>query len=95
MLELLLRDRACGLLSMHRETVGAQGKFEFRGLVPGSYVLVARVFDTRQQFTAQVPIELTTEHRENIVLAVAPGFDVQGEQVEGADAAQINAKIYL
>jgi hypothetical protein len=79
MLELLPRDRGMwGFFSMNRETVGAPGKFEFRGLAPGSYVLVARVFDSRQQYTAQTPIELTTEHRDNIVF--------------GAEAAQINAK---
>lgn len=68
------------------------GTFEIRGVVPGSYIATAELNDGEIRTTAQLPIHVTDQDIDGVVLTLKPGFDVSGTiTVEGAPpAAQPN-----
>lgn len=70
---------------------GADGRFEFRGVAPGSYVLTGSVMDGRTPNTARMPIEVGDRNVENVVLNIGSGFEVRAEvKVEGGTPNAVN-----
>lgn len=56
----------------------ADGSFEIRGTLPGSYTLVAELSDEGQEFTAQQPVEVGNADLEGIQLVITRGMDLPG-----------------
>jgi Carboxypeptidase regulatory-like domain len=64
----------------------ATGKFEIRGVSPGSYLLVAAQLFSGHPLGGRVPVEVSaTGAPEDVTAALTPGFDILGNvEVEGA-----------
>lgn len=64
----------------------ATGRFEFRGVAPGSYWLVASQLYGKYALGGRVPVEVSsTSAQENLSVALTPGFDIPGiVEMEGA-----------
>ena len=77
---LFLRPRGAAAPSMNRPgNVDSNGNFEFRGVAPGSYMLVAAVPERgRGGLTARLPVEVGNASLENIGLALNPPLNVAG-----------------
>jgi hypothetical protein len=61
-----------------------QGAFELRGVVPGSYYLVAMSTEGDKQYTAREAIEVSDSDVEGVSLVVGPGIDLKGRiRVQG------------
>ena len=77
--------------------LGAQGTFEFQGVPPGSYVVVAeRPSSPREPkpMWGRTAIEVGDANIEHVDVVVSPGVDVSGRvRVEGKTAADISALI--
>ena len=68
---------------------GPEGKFELRGVVPGSYQLVAFWYDeeANQAYSARLPVNVGDGGLEGVELVIERGVDVSGTAVvEGAGA---------
>ena len=77
---LFLRPRGAAAPSMNRPGgVDPNGNFEFRGVAPGSYTLVAAVPERgRGGLTARLPVEVGNANLENISLTLNPPLNVAG-----------------
>jgi hypothetical protein len=64
----------------------ATGRFEFRGVAPGSYWLVASQLYGKYALGGRVSVEVSgPAPQENLTVALAPGFDIVGTvEMEGA-----------
>jgi Carboxypeptidase regulatory-like domain len=61
-----------------------QGVFELRGVVPGSYYLLAMSTEGDKEYTAREPIEVSDSDVEGVSLVIGPGIDLKGRiRVEG------------
>jgi Carboxypeptidase regulatory-like domain len=61
-----------------------QGAFELRGVVPGSYYVVALNTEGDKQYTAREAIEVSDSDVEGVSLVIGPGIDLKGRiRVEG------------
>jgi protocatechuate 3,4-dioxygenase beta subunit len=70
----------------HAEVNSETGAFEIRGVIPGSYVLVAMMSRDRRQRTARMPIEVGSANIEGIQMTFPPEMDLAGRvRVEGQD----------
>jgi hypothetical protein len=67
----------------------ASGRFEFRGIAPGSYWLVASQLYGKYALGGRVPVEVSgTAPQENLTVALTPSFDIAGiVEMEGAPRA--------
>ena len=54
------------------------GQFEFRGVFPGSYYLVAIASGNQSQLTARKPVEIRDSDLLNLSITAARGFDITG-----------------
>lgn len=62
----------------------ADGRFEIRGVVSGSYVLMANYWDEGKSYFARQPVEVTNTNLDGITLTIGSGIDVPGAvRVEG------------
>ncbi len=62
----------------------AEGKFEIRGVTPGEYSLVARLFDPSERLGGRRSIAVGDRDLDDIRLVVRPGISLPGEiRVEG------------
>ncbi len=82
---IVLRQRnSFGPGNMTQSVAGAGGLFEFRGLLPGSYILAAVVRDGEVAFSGRQQIDVGTRDMENVLLPVRKGVEIGGMlQVEG------------
>jgi protocatechuate 3,4-dioxygenase beta subunit len=67
----------------------AEGRFEFRNVAPGSYVLEAGWYDRENQefYRAQLPVTVTGDNLEGLHLVIRPGVEIAGSlRVEGVPA---------
>jgi Carboxypeptidase regulatory-like domain len=75
-------------------SVGGQAAFEFRGVPPGSYVLVAQPPSTAQQpktMWGRTSVEIGDANVEHADIVVGPGADFSGHiRVEGQTAADVS-----
>jgi hypothetical protein len=62
------------------------GRFEFRGVAPGSYLLVASQLYGKHALGGRVPVEVSgTAPQENLAIALTPGLEITGSvELEGA-----------
>ncbi len=83
----LLADLRQNALGVNRQS----RTFEIRGVLPGSYWLVAATLDG-STFRARMPLEVGRTPPEPIQLTLAPGFDVKGTiLVEGSGNLQLES----
>ena len=75
--------------------VSPQGTFEFRGVTPGSYFVVAAAHTPGKSYTARTPIQVGSSNIEGISLTIRGGVAVTGRvRVEGETTESI-AKIHV
>jgi hypothetical protein len=68
----------------------ATGRFEIRGVSPGSYLLVASQLFAGRPLGGRVPLEVSAAAREEVALPLAPAFDVIGTvEFEGAPRGRV------
>ncbi len=80
---LVPRDESRGF-SQASPMLDAQGMFEFRGVAPGAYFLMAQWMQGEKVFSAQQAIDVRESDIENIVLELSPATDLKGNvRVEG------------
>lgn len=74
---------------------GANGEFEVKGVLPGSYVATAMWFDqeNNEAYTARLPVTVGDAGLEGVELVIERGLDVWGTaRVEGAPAETPGAR---
>jgi hypothetical protein len=75
--------------------VQPDGAFDFRAIVSGSYVVVARDFTHNVTMFARQPIQVADQDV-SVVLAPLPGFEISGRiSVEGPAPAQMHARLAM
>ena len=81
-----------GTFGMNRTTLpDPQGAFEFRGVAPGAYTLVAIVMDGERALTTRQPVDVGEANVENLNVVLTPGMEVTGQvRAEGADAPDLS-----
>jgi len=85
MMVFLRQRNSFGPGNMTQSVAGVDGQFEFRGLLPGSYMLAAVVRDGEVTFSGRQQIDVGTRDVENALLPVRKGVPIRGSlQVEGA-----------
>jgi hypothetical protein len=63
---------------------GVDGNFELRGVVPGSYYLIAFLFDEGKTYSARAAVDVSGSDVEGVTLTLGPGAELIGVlQVEG------------
>jgi hypothetical protein len=68
----------------------ATGRFEIRGVSPGSYLLVASQLFAGRPLGGRVPLEVSPAAHEDVALPLAPAFDVIGTiEFEGAPRERV------
>lgn len=75
----------------------ATGRFEFRGVAPGSYWLVASQLYGKYSLSGRIPVEVSgTAPQENLSVPLTPGFDITGSiEMEGAPRALPHVTVRL
>jgi protocatechuate 3,4-dioxygenase beta subunit len=69
---------------------GEEGKFEFKGVAPGSYVMRASWRSGGKWFVARQEVDVRDEDLEDLNLVLTPGVDIQGVlKVEDAPAVRL------
>jgi protocatechuate 3,4-dioxygenase beta subunit len=82
--ELVPRDESRGFSSSASPNIDAQGAFEFRGVAPGTYFLMAHWSQGEKLFSALHAIDIRENDVENIVLELSPASELKGQvRVEG------------
>jgi hypothetical protein len=67
------------------------GKFELKGVSPGSYFLTAGSTIGGQQYSARVPIQVGTADLEGIELHLQPPLDIAGQiRIEGKTSSKLS-----
>ena len=88
MVNLAPKDSGMYSLANRAMAQGPQGRFEFRGVAPGSYVLTAVIPDGQVMYSARQAMDVGAENIENLTITLAPGMQVGGNLgVEGSGAA--------
>ena len=78
---MLLPREPMGYPNIMSPTIGPQGQFEFRRLVPGSYSLAAAVYPGQQissPYSTHVNLEVGAEDIDNLVITVRTGAEITG-----------------
>jgi uncharacterized GH25 family protein len=66
------------------------GRFEIRGVAPGSYYASARVGGANQQLLAVAPLEVGNNHVDGLVLTLSPGAEIPGSVRLAEKDAQVS-----
>src|SRR5262249_21709980 len=61
-----------------RSRINNQGAFGIRGIIPGSYELVAVINDRQNRMSARLPIEVGNSDIQNVSLIAMPGYTLTG-----------------
>ena len=76
--------------SIHASEVGPDGRFEVRGVAPGSYVVRASAGTESQSLTARQDISVVAANVEGLKLAPLPSFTLSGHlRIEGKAAPDL------
>ncbi len=68
-----------------------KGKFELRGVLPGSYILIAHGTIAEQHFGAHLPIQVGSADLEGIELHLLPPVEIAGQiRMEGKTGAKMS-----
>jgi hypothetical protein len=77
--------------------IDAQGNFQLRGVVPGSYVLRADFVDNGARYSARMPLEVGNANVEGLELNLQPPIEIQGhlkiEENGDLKGAQVNVML--
>jgi hypothetical protein len=98
MIMLTPRDRGFMMFDRNMSTTrGPDGKFELRGVTPGSYYLVAQIFEGNERQFARVPVDIGNADLDGIEIAVSPGQELAGTiRIEGDPQTKPSAvRIFL
>ena len=69
----------------------ASGRFEFHGVAPGSYLLVASQLYHGRAFGGRTAIEVGGASQDNLAVSMVPAFDLTGNlEVEGGNGARLS-----
>jgi protocatechuate 3,4-dioxygenase beta subunit len=67
-----------------RSRINSQGGFDIRGVVPGSYEVIAVLNERNNRMTARLPLEIGSSDVQNVSLVLSPGFTLTGRlTIEG------------
>jgi protocatechuate 3,4-dioxygenase beta subunit len=88
MMIVMLMPKSAGVLGATMSKISmaqaADGKFEFKGVVPGSYVVAAISPQSPNELGARIPVEVRDESITNLTLPVTGGAELKGVfKVEG------------
>ena len=73
--------------------VAQDGRFEIRGVTPGSYMLSTDYWESGKRLIARVPLEVGGADVEGVVVKLEPGFSITGTvRTESTRAASPNAR---
>jgi len=74
-----------------------QGKFEIRGVIPGSYTISAELYEDGKRYAARQPVNVGGANVDNINLTIAPGADLNGlVRVDGKGEINLSdVRVYL
>lgn len=93
MVMLMPKDPAVWGLDGQPEQVREGGRFELRGVSPGSYILSVEQFGEtgNQRLSARLPIEVRDGNIDGIEMALSPGVEVTGQV--GYEGGAPNTKV--
>ena len=67
------------------------GAFEIRGVVPGSYSLVASFNDGDRSVTMRQPVDVGSSNIDNLMVTIQPGMELSGQiRVQGETAVNLS-----
>ena len=91
MVSLTPRDRI-GFYNMNRPVPSdANGVFEIRGVMPGSYSLVASLNDADRSVSVRQPLDVGSGNIDNLTLTIQPGMELSGQvRVQGETAINLS-----
>jgi hypothetical protein len=69
-----------------------KGTFELRGVVPGSYTLIAQLFADQKRYSASLPVEVGSANIDGLTVTLAPGIGLSGQiKVEGGAETKLES----
>jgi protocatechuate 3,4-dioxygenase beta subunit len=81
---MLARENFSGMASMSAHSVDNQGRFEFLGVIPGGYFLIAQASRDGKVYGAHQPIQVKEADIENITVELSAASELKGQmRVEG------------
>jgi protocatechuate 3,4-dioxygenase beta subunit len=66
------------------------GRFEIRGVAPGSYIAHAQIRNSNQQMIGMQTVQVGSAHVDNVVLTLSPSFDIPGTVRVAESHAKVN-----
>ena len=81
-----------GFYTMNRPApADANGVFEIRGIVPGSYTLVASINGGDRSISMRQPVDVGSGSIDNLVVAIQPAMELSGQiRVQGETAVNLS-----
>ena len=77
--------------NFRNRNINDQGIFEIRGVVPGSYDLIANLNDRNNRMSARVPVDVGNSDVQNVTLVLSPPLSLPGRLViEGPQSSPNN-----
>jgi hypothetical protein len=73
----------------------SKGNFEMHGVLPGSYLLVADLFEDGRRLSARVPVEVGSANVDGIVVSLGPIPDVTGKVTAEGNADTKGAALHV
>ncbi len=71
-----------------------QGEFEIRGVVPGSYTLIANSFTGEEVYQARIPLEVGPSDIDGLIIPLGKGAEIPGRvRWEGAEPSNADHKL--
>ncbi len=92
MLRLLPKDQFFGgfFSDMVTRVQPQQGTFEFRGVAPGAYTLMAQWWDEGKGYRIRQPVDVGNNNLDNVTLLLTAGLEIKGQvRVEGPEEANL------
>jgi hypothetical protein len=87
MVFLMPRDGGARSFTNRNSSMARDGRFEIRGVNPGSYLLAAHWYDQGKRFTGSQPLEVGNAAVDDLTLTLSPGFEIHGQvKLEGSTA---------
>ena len=92
------RDSMMGMFDRNLSAPqGPDGKFEIRGVTPGSYWLTAQSSDDGVRYVARIPVNVGNSPVEGVEVTLKPGMEISGivssEGQTKVDLAQVNISL--
>lgn len=83
---IMVVPRSSSMFFFDRNNTAARpdGRFEVRGVAPGSYFLIAQFFESETRMSARVPLDVGTASIDDLEVTLSPGQDLTGSfKIEG------------